>query len=90
MKLKYEFILTDMGDEIDAVPVGENASEFHGMLRLDKDSAEVLELLKEDTTPAEVHQKMIERHPESTTDEIGFALAEFFNKLISEGVLSVP
>ena len=36
MKLKYTFEAVDMGDEIIFVPVGDKASEVHGVLKLSK------------------------------------------------------
>lgn len=90
MKLKYEFAVMDMGDEITAVPVGDNAHEFHGMLRLNSSAAEILELLKEETTPEQVHKTLAERYPDSTEQEIGTMLVQFLNHLIHEGALQVP
>ncbi|MBR0277595.1 MAG: hypothetical protein IJQ50_03950, partial [Clostridia bacterium] len=48
MKLKYDFTIMDMGEEFAAVPVGEDAAKFHGMLKLNAVSAEILKALKED------------------------------------------
>ena len=56
MKLKYDFTIMDMGEEFAAVPVGEDAAKFHGMLKLNAVSAEILKALKEDTDPAKVHR----------------------------------
>lgn len=90
MKLKYDFSVMDMGDEIVAVPVGDNADQFHGMIRLNSTAAEILELLREDTTPPEVHKILMERYPDSTRDEIGVMLANFLNQLYREDALLVP
>lgn len=90
MKLRYEFTVMDMGSEIAAVPVGEHAEDFHGMLKLNESSAFILELLREDTTPQAVHKKLKEKYPESTDREIGEMLAPFLNKLIREGLLIAP
>lgn len=90
MKLKYEFSVMDMGDETVAVPVGDNADQFHGMIRLNETAAEIMELLREDTTPEAVHKILMERYPDSTRDEIGHMLADFLNKLVREGALLVP
>ncbi len=90
MKLRYEFTVMDMGGEIAAVPVGENAGEFHGALRLNESSAFILELLREDTTPEVVHKALKEKYPESTDQEIGEMLVTFLNKLIREGLLISP
>lgn len=88
MKLKYEFVTTSMGDEITAVPVGDSA--FHGIVRLNAVGAEILELLKEDTTPEQVHRCLKERYPDSTDQEIGENLVAFLNYLLREGLLIGP
>ena len=51
----------EMDGEYMAVPVGENAEQFNGMLRMNDVSAEILDLLKEDTTPETVHRILRER-----------------------------
>lgn len=89
MKLNYDFVVTDMGDELVAVPVGENADQFHGMIRMNDSAAEVLELLKEELRIEELHRKLMERYPDSSMDEIGKFLETFINNLIREGVLSL-
>ena len=50
MKLKYTLETVDMGDEIIVIPIGEGASEVHGILKINKEGREILDLLKEDTT----------------------------------------
>ena len=90
MKLRYEFVVMDMGDEIAAVPVGDGAVKFHGALKLNESSAFILELLREDTTPEAVHKKLKEKYPESTDQEIGEMLVTFLNRLIREGLLISP
>ena len=90
MKLRYEFSVMEMDGEYMAVPVGENAGTFNGMLRMNEVSAEILDLLKEDTTPDAVHRILRERYPDSDDREIGEALAAFLNQLIREGLLIAP
>ena len=90
MKLRYEFSVMEMDGEFMAVPVGENAGNFNGMLRMNEVSAEILDLLKEDTTPEAVHQILRERYPDSDGREIGEALTAFLNQLIREGLLIAP
>lgn len=90
MKLRYDFTVMDMGDETVAVPVGDNADQFHGMMRLNDTAAEILELLREDTTPQAVHKTLMERYPDSSVNEIGKMLEGFLNQLIREGALIVP
>lgn len=87
MKLRFEFTIMDMGEEFAAVPVGEDASIFHGMLKLNAVSADILEQLKEETTPEKIHAYLKEKYPESTDDEIGHALVGLLNQLAREGLL---
>jgi len=90
MKLRYDFSVMEMDGEYMAVPVGENAGSFNGMLRMNEVSAEILDLLKEDTTPEAVHRILRERYPDSDDREIGEALTSFLNQLIREGLLIAP
>ena len=90
MKLRYEFSVMEMDGEYMAVPVGENSEEFNGMLRMNNISAEILDLLRENTTPEAVHRILRERYPDSDDREIGEALSAFLNQLIREGLLIVP
>ena len=45
MKLKYEFETVDMGDEIIMVPIGQSTEQIHGVIRLNKEGREILDLL---------------------------------------------
>ena len=90
MKLRYEFSVMEMDGEYMAVPVSENAGSFNGMLRMNEVSAEILDLLKDDTTPEVVHRILRERYPDSDDREIGEALTGFLNHLIREGLLIAP
>ncbi len=87
MKLRYQFEIVDMGDEIVAVPVGDEKDQLHGVIRLNDIGVEIFSLLEEDTTPEKVHAAMMEKYPGSSKDEIGKMLESFFNTLLHEGVL---
>ena len=90
MKLKYELTIVDMDGELTAVPTGENADSFRGIIKLNDAAQEILEQLREDTTPQKVHAYLKSKHPEATDDEIGHTLAAFLNQLVREGPLLVP
>ena len=87
MKLLYNFEIMDMGDKFVAVPVGEGASKFHGMIRMNQDAAEMLQLIQEHRSPEEVLAELLQRHPDSEREDLGWALCDFLNRLIDEGVL---
>lgn len=88
MKLKYDMTIMNMGDEYAAVPVGDDVNKFHGMLKLNRESAELLEQLKQDTDPMKLHKYMKEKHPELTDDEIGQMIVGFLNKLVRADLLA--
>ena len=91
MKLRFEFSIMEMGNgDISAVPVGEGAEKFHGMLQLNEDSLEIFERLKEHTTPYELHDFLKEKHPDATDDEIADTLNPFLLRLLREGLLIMP
>ena len=87
MKLCYEFAIMDMGGEFAAVPVGEDADKFHGMLKLNEVSAIILEALKEDTTPMKIHLRLKEKYADSTDEEIAEQLVKFLNYLNHQKLL---
>ena len=60
MKLKKEFIVHDTGSETMLVATGK--AEFSGIVKGNKTAGEVLELLKSDTTEAEIVRKMREKY----------------------------
>lgn len=45
MKLKCEFVISNVADEIVAVPVGEGAKSHHLVLKLNEESKKIIELL---------------------------------------------
>ena len=50
MKLICDFEMVDMGEEIVAVPVGASASRVKGVLKVNTEGREIIELLKKDMT----------------------------------------
>ena len=78
----FDKIIDARWSDLSRYPSGDLLNRFNGDV-----GAEILELLKEDTTPGQVHAALIAQHPESTVDEIGHALADFLNQLVREGLL---
>lgn len=87
MKLKYELQIVEVGDEYAAVPVGEDADKLHALIKLNKESKDMIECIKTSTTPEEVHEKVMKLYPNETRDEVGRCLCDFLNQLIKEGLL---
>ena len=87
MKLLYDFEIMDLGEEFVAVPVGEGAGKFHGMMRMNKDAAEMLQLIRENDKPEDVLAELMRRYPDLEKDDVGWDLCNFLNRLIAEKLL---
>ena len=87
MKLKYEFETTELGDDIIAVPVGENAGGFKGVLNLNASAAAILKLLQKDTTAEQIVSALTEEY-EGTKEDMTAFVERFINKLREENLLS--
>ena len=62
MKVKNEYVLKTVGDQIIVVPIGLEAVKFHGMLTLNESGKFLFENLKEATTPEELTKKLVEAY----------------------------
>lgn len=62
MKLKYTFESVDMGDEIVLVPVGEGADQVKGVVKLNKEGLEIVELLKNTTTKDQITELLAQKY----------------------------
>ena len=87
MKLKYAFETTELGDEIIAVPVGNNARDFGGVLNLNDSAAAILKLLQKETTAEEIVSNLLEEY-EGAREEITAFVEKFIDKLRKEDLLS--
>ena len=65
MKLKYSFECIDMGSEFIAVPVGKGAKEIQGVLKLNREGAEIITLLANDMTEKAIVQALRVRYKTS-------------------------
>lgn len=66
MKLGCSFEFVDMGEEIIAVPVGENANLVRGVLKLNKEGKEIIELLQSNISREQIVNTLSEQY---TTDK---------------------
>lgn len=86
MKLKYEFVINQVADQMVAVPVGGALEDFNGFVKLNDIGAEIFEILKEDVTIEKIVEIMLSKHPEATKEEAIETVTEFTNNLISAGI----
>jgi len=87
MKLKYEFETMQMDDEIVAVPVGEGAEEFRGVLKLNDSATFILNTLKDDVTQEEIVEKILKEY-EGDRAEITEFVKDYIGTLQEQNLLA--
>ncbi len=85
MKLKYTFEMMEIDDQLMAVPVGDGADEFHGILKLNASAASIFELLKEEKSEEEIVEALKEEYEDSK--ELTSYVHEYLGQLKEEGFL---
>ena len=86
MRLKYSFESVDMGDEIILVPVGENSNEVHGVVKLNREGLEIVNLLKEDTTLDSIVETLSNKY-ENDRNTITLWVKKAINTLNESGLI---
>lgn len=86
MKLKYEFVTTELDEQKIAVPVGDNARDFRGVLNMNGSAAAILKLLAEDTTVEQIVQALMQEY-EGSAEELTGYVEKFVQQLREEGLL---
>ncbi len=76
MKLKYDFEIMDMGDQVMAVPVGDNAHELHGVIRLNETGAELLKMIQAGMSEDQMVETLGKKY-ETAESEIRAFVTEF-------------
>ncbi len=72
MKLKYSFEAINMGEEIIFVPVGEGSAQVHGVLKLNPQGQEILELLEKETTIDQIVETLSAKYNNSKNDLVDY------------------
>lgn len=85
MKLKYSFETMELDDHFIAVPVGDNAQEFKGVIRSNESGAAILDMLKEETTIDSVVDLLSRKYGDDLNIES--YVNEAIEYLRSEGVI---
>lgn len=87
MKLKYTFEMMEIDDETVAVPVGDNASTLHGIVKLNGTGAEILKMIQEEKTESEIVEELGKKY-ESSHDEIQGFVSEFLKQMAAAGLIA--
>ena len=86
MKTKFSFEIMDLDDGLVAVPVGDSASQFHGVLKVNETAVAILKLLEKDTTEDAIVDTLLQEYSEDKEQIAGY-VHEFVEKLIKEGIV---
>ena len=85
MRLCCSFEIVEMGDEIVAVPVGENSANKNGILKLNPEGKEIFEMLMKGFSEEEIQKILFEKYENKS--EIEEILKSFLDKLKEYNVL---
>ncbi len=86
MKTKYFFEIMDLDDAKVAVPVGNGAEQFHGVLKVNETAVAILKLLVEDTTEEAIVDALMKEYTGEKAEITGY-VHEYIGKLITEGIV---
>ena len=82
MKLKYNFEIVEMGEQKVAVPVGLDAENLHGVLKLNKQGYEIFKYLQEGKSKEEIVSAINVKY-EDDRQTIEQYIDEFIQELIN-------
>lgn len=86
MKLKYEFEIMELGNDTIAVPVGEGAQEYHGVIKMNESASAIFEILKTDTTEEKI-VSLLEKDYDTPRAELAKLVHETIQQLQDRNML---
>ena len=86
MKAKYSFEIMELDDGQVAVPVGDGADQFHGVLKVNETAVAILKQLEQDVTENEIVEALLLEYSGEKM-QIADYVHEFLEKLIAEDIV---
>lgn len=86
MKAKYSFEIMDLDDGLVAVPVGDGAEQFRGVLKVNESAVAILKLLEKETTEEAIVDALMKEY-DGEKETITNFVNEFIETLKTEGVV---
>lgn len=83
MRLKYTFETMKLDDQIVAIPVGEGATDYHGVIKLNETAAVIFELLKQENTEESIIEALEKKYDvsrDTVTRDVQHYIAVFREK----------
>ena len=59
MKMKDEYVKTELGEDALLVPIGEEGNQFHGVILLNETAAFIVDRLRQDVTEEDLVQALL-------------------------------
>ena len=87
MRLKYEFEMVELDDQIIAVPVGEHVKDFHGVVKLNETAAFIFRLLSTDTTEAAIVDALRNEY-DAQDERLSTDVHKYVNDFQEKGLLA--
>ena len=86
MKTKYSFEVMDLDDGLVAVPVGDGAEKFRGVLKVNETAVAILKLLEKETTENAIVDTLLKEYS-GDKEQIAGYVHEYIEKLKAEGIV---
>ena len=86
MKAKFNFEIMDLDDEMVAVPVGDGAEQFRGVLKVNETAVAILKLLAQDTDEEKIVDALLQEYEGDKAGITGY-VHEFVEQLKAEGIV---
>lgn len=83
MRLKYQFEIMELNDQIIAVPIGEEASQFKGVVQLNETGAAIFRFLEEGLTEEQIVEALFREYDcprEQLASDVNKILTGFVDK----------
>lgn len=87
MKLKYDFVISEVAGKKVAVATGGGLAKFNGFLKMNDTAAFIFELLKNDITEEQIVEKLCENFEGATKEEMAKCVTDFVEELRQAEVL---
>lgn len=86
MKLKYDFIFQNVGEQWVGIPVGMNAIEYNCVLHLNEVGHDIVEILKEDTDRETLINKILDMY-DAQREQVEQSVDNSIKYLIEQNLL---
>lgn len=86
MKLKYDFVVREVGNSRVAVTVGADNAKFNGMVKLNETGALIFDMLRVDTTEKAIVAEIVGKY-DVGEEEAAAAVKNYIETLRKNGII---